>query len=314
MGICKTTDIILRDRYSKRLCIKKLEEIIDIDYKNFQIWTNIGWCNISEIKEEINFSKLVSVESDYGILKITSDLLNNLNKINLPKHRIDNKWKISYEQSFLLGYFLKYGILDNRFNMTIRDSSPSNRYILKFLKFFDNVEGTKSSLLKLDNNRYIIKNVYDKLIWNKYFSFCYDLKFNKIIPNVILNSDFNTQTCFLLGYLGKFNYDKQNPFGYLTDTLKNCIISITSKQLLTGFYFICKNIGLNISTGSFIKDKTLYYFIKTIDSNNIKNDLKYEMTCLNTNTTRTYNIIPENNLANQICVGIGELSISTKIN
>ncbi len=313
MGICETSDIILRDRFSKKLYIKKLADIIEFDYSNFQLWTNIGWSNISDIKEEINFSNMTLIQSNSGCLKITSDMLKNITRLNLPKHTSNDKWKLSTDEAFLLGYFLKYGILDNRFNLIIRDNNPHCKYIKKFIEIFDKVEGVKSFILKLNNDsdgRYIIKNIYDKLIWNKYFSFCYDLKQNKIIPNVILNSDPYIQTCFILGFLGKLNYDRLNPYKYLVDSLKTSIITTMSKQLLSGLYFICKNIGLEIITGNFIKDKTFYYYIQSAQSHPDFKNLKYEVMNINTTSNKSYNIIPENSNANVICIGIGEMAIS----
>lgn len=308
MGISGETEIIIRNYYSRKIEFKSINDLYNIDCENFEIWTNIGWSKINKIEEEINFSPMCIINSDLGILSITHDNLNKVTKLALPKQIVNDKWKLSNQEAFLLGYFLKYGILDNRFNFILNDPTIDCKNIKKFLEIFDKVEGVRSSIHTFDNNRYVIKNIYDKLIWNKYFSFLYNLEFEKIIPNIILNSDFLTQTYFLLGYLGELNYDKIEPYLHLIKCLRNKYIKISSKKLLTGLYFLCKNIGLNIITGNFIQNKTWFYYIKYTNENETESETNFIPQILSS-TVKSYIITPEKENVDLISVGIGELAV-----
>lgn len=316
MGIDGETPIILRDVYSKKIHIKKINKILEIDYNNYEIWTNIGWSKIKNIVEEINFSEVFTLNCNIGIVTLTSDLFNNIYEYKLPKYDTNNKWNLTSEQAFLLGYFLKYGILDNRFNLIILETDENCKHIKKFLKIFDKVEGVKSNYVKFDNNKYIIKNIYENLIWNKYFSFCYNDRNEKIIPHVIINSNLLIKTCFLLGYLGQFDYDKIDPFNYLNKCLKNQVFMTISQELLVGLYYICKNIGLPISIKKFEKNLYKYYILYKANPDEVKNKYthikNYEIENTNKHVEKTYTIIPTNPNVYLISIGIGELAICIK--
>lgn len=326
MGISGDTFVILRDRHSKKISIHRVETILDIDTKNlnFEIWSNIGWTKVANIKQSINFNPLYSIESPCGFIKITGDCLQNIvycNK-NLPKINKNNndKWCLNNDQAFLLGYFLKYGMLDNRFNLIIQDTHPECKHLKQFLQIFDKVESVHSTVVKIDTDecKYIIANVYDKLIWNKYFNFCYDVQFNKIVPNIILNSNESVQIAFLLGYLGELNYDRndrKDPLKYLMHILQTRIITTKSKQLFVGLYIVANNIiNLNLSLGSFIKDKTKYYYVTKQNVTEFEKDKhqKNAIKQINSTNTKTYDIIPENSSVNWIAVGIGQFAYNIK--
>lgn len=334
MGLSGDTFVVLRDTYSKKISIYKLENILDIDIKNhnFEIWSNIGWVKITAVKESINFNPLYSIESSCGFIKISGDCLNNVVYCNPNSPKTNNRndrWHLNNDEAFLLGYFLKYGMLDNRFNLIIQDTHPECKHLKKFLQIFDKVESVKSTIIENNTNKcnYIIKNIYDKLIWNKYFNFCYDLQFNKIIPNVILNSNENVQIAFLLGYLGELNYrdpanNKKDPLKHLMYVLKTRIVTTKSKQLFAGLYIVLYNvlndiIDLNLSLGSFIKDKTKYYYITTSENKDKNEKLstkdKNSIKQINSTNTKTYDIIPQNNYSvDWIAVGIGQLAYNIK--
>lgn len=312
MGFSGENQIIIRDKYTKKIYIKKLNDIANIDNYNFEIWSNIGWCKIKDIEEEINFIPMYKIETENGIIILTRDLLSNIKNIKLPLHKINNKWKITNEEAFVLGYFLKYGRLDNHFNFIIHDTSVDLKYITKFLKTFDNIEGTKSFLQEKSSKNYIIKNKYEKLIWNKYFSFCYNIHMEKMIPNIILNSDNLTQTHFLLGYLGQLNYDKTDPFIYLIYALSSKFLSCDNENLFTGLYFLCNNIGIKDLCISKNKNK---YILKINGFNETKqNNLtnNYKILNISKHIPKTYKIILDNPLVTTISVGIGDIGISIK--
>jgi DNA polymerase elongation subunit (family B) len=181
--------------------IKESSELYHIN-----IWTEKGWTHVSRvIRHKLN-KKLYKVITYDSSVIVTEDhsLLNNNGEIINPKigtkllysfpfinNNIEyfininnNKIKLNEEIAYFLGLYMLNCVNSNYISLNINNNIEY--YIYIFDKYFNNI------------NYYIINNVINLNVLLNNNDILLDIS-NKIIPNIILNSNFEIRKAFLYG-------------------------------------------------------------------------------------------------------------------
>ena len=177
---------------------------------NLKIWTEKGWTTIYRIIRHKLEKKLYKVSTYDGFVIVTEDhsLLNNNGDIINPKdikigtkllHSFpdidnnikyfininNNEIKLNEEISYFLGIYMLNSINSEYATLNINNNIEYYKYILN--KYFKNI------------NYYITKNVINLNILLNNNLILLDIT-NKIVPNIILNSNFEIRKAFLYGF------------------------------------------------------------------------------------------------------------------
>lgn len=225
---------------------------------NFQVWTANGWAKIKRVIRHKIIKKIYRILTPTGCIDVTEDhsLLDKHNKIITPTDCIigtellhgfmesnnihDN---ISEEEAFILGSFMKNGIVDSSKNIWIlqNDSLSILKHYHEILTNTENIQFTIIESSQI-NNEYILQPAQiNEQLMNKY-----ELLFmkgdTKAVPKIILNASIKIKNSFWKGYIKNSsegtciieNKITTQSIFYLLKCLKyNVVINIISNKYQT---------------------------------------------------------------------------------
>ena len=190
------------------------EQTIPIDAS---VWTHNGWSKIKRIIRHKTQKKIYRVVTNTGIVDVTEDhslLDDNVNIIkpsqcvygqkllhSAPEVCEMNTERMDNNLAYIYGLFVSLGSLNKCFSDdgTIYSWEIKNNKIAKLYKYCDILKNTFNIDFEIQTNKIVPKTGQDIEEFVKMFDCCYLQKNIKIVPNNILNSDYDTVVKFMEG-------------------------------------------------------------------------------------------------------------------
>lgn len=217
-SIVDDTPIILRDKNTKNIFIKRVDDICNkcnkwIDYKeirifdtstrNYQIWCDKGWSDVKKITRYKTDKSIYRVTSYTGIIEVTNDHL--LCDINLEK---------------IIPMDIKVG-------MSLLHSFPNHFHYSQYT---------------LSKNK--------AYTYGQFFGMDMNIE-SKVVPDIILNADVESIFAFIEGVMTTNKY-YQN---FIRSEKKR--LMVMGKLATQGLYYLLKKIGYNVLV-TLLEDNNLY--------------------------------------------------------
>ena len=241
---------------------------------NYKVWTNSGWSKIKRVIRHKTRKQIYRINTHCGCVDVTEDhsLLNSNAEQIKPKDCVINKTELLHNypkfdhipvklnellqyktertikecEAFIYGFFFadgscgeystKYGI---KYTWAL---NKQNRELLELCKqYLKNLYNCEFVILETMHSSHVLKLVPKgeiKFMVKKFRSIFYNKYKNKIIPDCILNGNYNIRFNFFQGYLGcKCSNSK----------VKNIRFSNKGKLGSAQLYYLAKSIGYKAS-------------------------------------------------------------------
>ena len=247
---------------------------------DYQVWTDKGWANIKRVIRHKTNKKIFRVLTNTGCIDVTEDhSLLDINKCIIKPEQCNIGTEllhgfpdlngvyddISLKEAFVLGFFMENGCCTNSWTL-----NSTNLEILNQCKeYLEHIENIK---FEIYNANKLVPVEHNQVIVNKYNNLFYDSNKNKLVPNIILNSNKEIKQSFLDGY---FTANRSMRCDTPTKITAQCLFYLL-KSLNYDVLIDIVNDKYRLSY-SFLKQKENPNAIKDITYMGMSNDFVYDL-------------------------------------